>query len=104
MKVPRVIAFAATIGLLAVGCGGETTPPPKVDSVAFKGTTDDDKSKVAEILKKENIEGEIVGLISGEKVWQVDVGVKGTPGKRATPRPPSTYSIDKATGKVTKQM
>ena len=91
----------AFCGLCALGCGGgPAAKPVQASEAAFKGTSDDDKTKVAEHLKKAGIDGEIVGLIDGPNTWVVDVARKIAPGKRASPRPPSTYSVDKKTGAV----
>jgi hypothetical protein len=95
------LSAVAICALSLSGCGGgEVAKPVQATEAAFKGTTDDDKTKVAEHLKKAGIEGEIVGLITGNDKWVVDVAPKVVPGKRASPRPPTAYSVDKKTGAV----
>jgi len=93
------------LGALAfVGCGGgEVAKPVHGSEAAFKGTTDDDRTKVAEHLKKAGIEGDIVSLITGADRWVVDVAAKQEPGKRATPKPPTSYSVDKKSGAVKRE-
>jgi len=103
-KLESIVCSCALFVVIA-GCGGgETAKPVSANEAAFKGSSDDDKAKVAEHLKKAGIEGEIVGLVTGKDMWQVDVGNKVTPGKRANPTPPRVYTVNKATGEVKKEM
>jgi hypothetical protein len=92
----------ATSLALLFGCGQTADTGPKASEAAFKGTTPDDKAEVEAILKKEGIEGEIVSLFKGETAYQVMVGNKAEPGKRNTPSPPRSFTIDKNTKKLTK--
>jgi hypothetical protein len=103
MKWHQVFLSLTIIGF-TVGCGSNLPPAPKAEDVTFKGTTADDKAKAQEFLKKEGIDGEIVGLIKKDNVMSVDVTKKAAPGKRANPQPPTTYIIDTNTGKVKKEL
>jgi hypothetical protein len=104
MKFTKVCLFSALLAATVVGCGPAAAPPTKASEAAFKGSTDNDKTKAAEFLQKAGIDGEIVSMINGEKEYMVDVAKKMVPGKRSSPQPPTTYKIDKASGKVTKEM
>jgi len=97
-------AILVAVPILLSGCGSTAAPATKAEEAAFKNTTADDKAAAAEFLKKANIEGEIVGLIRGETHFQVEVMKKPPPGKRAIATPPATYSIDRKTGEVKKEL
>lgn len=100
-KSAFTLVCSASLALFA-GCGQNADPGPKASEAAFKGTTPDDKAEVEAILKKEGIEGEIVSLFKGETAYQVMVGNKAEPGKRNSPTPPRSFTIDKSTKKLTK--
>jgi starvation-inducible outer membrane lipoprotein len=104
MKCRRQWAILVAFPILLSGCGTAAPPGPKADEAAFKNTTPDDKAVAAEFLKKANIEGEIVALIKGDTHFQVDVMKKMEPGKRMMPSPPTSYSIDRKTGAVKKEL
>ena len=103
MSIVRFSILSAALGF-CLGCGSNVDPAPKASEAAFKGTTADDKQLVTEILQKEGIQGDIVSLFKGETAYEVSVGQTPTPGKRASPTPPRSYTIDIATKKVTKGM
>jgi hypothetical protein len=90
----------AFLFLALAGCGAEIPKPLHASEAAFLNTTADDRTQAEAHLRAAGIQGEIVGLISGEKEWVVDVAPKTVPGKRATPSPPKIYSVDRATGKA----
>jgi hypothetical protein len=82
------------------GCGSKS-PPPSIEDRTFIGVSQGDREKAKEYLAKAGIKGEVVGMIDQGQAWQVDVmpESKGD-GKRGMPRPPQSFQIDKATGKV----
>lgn len=88
--------------LLAVGvhgCGSKVEMRV-VDPMA--GTSQADQEKIRGYLEAAGIKGEIYTIVDDGNQWMVDVGApKPAPGKRAAPTMPTTYLVDKTTGKVT---
>jgi hypothetical protein len=78
---------------------------PKVEQRKFPQTIQvgpEEKSKVEEYLAKAGIKGEVTMIESEGEEWVVEVNpmTAGEPGKRPIPKPPQSYFINKATGKV----
>lgn len=97
----RFCVVAAGFAWAMPGCGSKT-PPPSIEERTFVGVSQGDREKAKEYLTKAGIKGEVVGMIDQGQAWQVDVmpESKAGAGKRSMPRPPQSYQIDKATGKV----
>ena len=86
--------------MTAVGCTGAKVDMKPIDNMGATNKADQDKIK--EHLDAAGIKGEIYTIGDNGTQWIVDVGApKPPPGKRAAPTIPTTYLIDKATGKVT---
>jgi len=67
-----------------------------------EGVADADVAKAKESLKAAGITGEVLRVEDMGDTWEALVKTMKDPepGKRPTPSPPASYTIDKATGKV----
>ena len=93
-----IVVAGFTLGI--VGCG----PKTQGRIVSPTGDTSEaDQQKIRGYLEAAGVKGDIYTIVDDGNQWIVDVGapMKSAPGERVKPDMPTSYLVEKATGKVT---